>query len=48
MTALWYAEPWRSLLVGAVDAGVAWGVVAVAPDLKASGQYPRRKCKGGA
>jgi len=23
MTALWYADPWNSLLVGAVEAGVS-------------------------
>lgn len=32
MAALQDAEPWKSLLMRAVEACVAWGAVAVVPD----------------
>jgi hypothetical protein len=47
MTALWHSEPWESLLVWVVEAGVVWGAAAVAPDLETSGLPSRHRCKGG-
>jgi hypothetical protein len=46
MAALRHAAPWKSLLVWAVQASVAWGAVAVALDLKTSG-FPSRQIRKG-